>query len=130
MTVFLDANVIMYLTGADHPSRDRDHAVAGELVLSDTRLVTDTQVVHEMLHRYAPIARPDAVEPAYGLRHELADDVVPIGSVEIEAAEALVLDGIGARDALHVAATRSKEIRRIFTFDRGFDRFADLERAR
>jgi len=128
VTVFVDANVVMYLIGAPHPNRDRSQALLDQLILGDTRLVTDAEVFQEILHRYAAINRPEAIDPAFATLSGVVDDVFEIDMAAITAAKALVLDGVGARDALHVATMRANEVSRILTFDRGFDRFADLER--
>lgn len=130
MTVFLDANVIMYVIGSAHANRDRAQELLDELILNDTRLVTDAEVFQEVLRRYAAIARPEAIEPAYAALQGLVDEVFSIGLSEVEAAKDVLLAGFGAeaRDALHVATMRANGVSRILTFDRGFDRFGDLER--
>lgn len=128
MTVFLDANVVMYLIGAPHPNQDRTRVVLRDLVQSETRLVTDAEVYQEILHRYAALHRLDAIDLAFSTMSGLVDAVFPIGMSEIDAAKALVLEGAGARDALHAVTMRSNSVGRIFTFDRDFDRFDDLTR--
>lgn len=128
MTVFVDANVVMYLIGAAHPNRDRSQALLDQLILDDTRLVTDSEVFQEILHRYAAINRPEAIDPAFATLSGIVDDIFGIDMAVIDAAKALVLDGVGARDALHVATMRANGVSRVLTFDRGFDRFTDLER--
>lgn len=128
MSVFIDANVVMYLVGAAHPNRDRAEALLDELILADTRLVTDAEVYQEILHRYSAIKRTDAIAPAFDTLSGLADEVFAIGHDEVVQAKVLVLDGAGARDAVHVAAMRAHGVSRILTFDRGFDRFEDLTR--
>lgn len=128
MTVFLDANIAMYLVGSAHPNRDRCVDVLDQLVLDDRRLVTDAEVFQEILHRYSAIGRPAGLSDAYRTMNSLVDEVLAITLEHTDAAKALVLEGIGARDAIHVATMRSVNITQILTFDRGFDRFEDLER--
>ena len=128
MSVFLDANVAMYLVGAAHPNRDRVVEILDGLVLGDNTLVTDAEVFQELLHRYAAVARPDALADAYRVMQELTDEVYPVTLADVDSAKALVLDGVGARDAIHVATMRAHRVRRIVSFDRDFDRFSDLER--
>jgi predicted nucleic acid-binding protein len=128
MTVFLDANVPMYLAGAPHPNKARADELIDELLLDGTRLVTDAEVFQELLHRYSAINRPKQLVDAFAVLSGFADDVFSIGVDEIDAAKALVLEGVGSRDAIHVATMRAQGVARILTFDRGFDRFADLER--
>ena len=38
------------------------------------------------------------------------------------------VDGVSARDALHVAVMRKAEVSRIFSFDRGFDACLGVDR--
>ena len=128
MTAFVDANVVMYVIGAPHPNRDRVQALLDQFILEGTRLVTDAEVFQEILHRYGAIGRHDAINPAYEVLRGLADDVFAVGLAEVEAARELVLDGAGARDAIHVATMRSNDVHRILTFDPGFDNFHDLQR--
>lgn len=128
MSVFLDANVVMYLVGNTHANRDRAKDLLDELILSETRLVTDAEVYQEVLHRYAAIGRREAIEPASAALDGLVDEVFSVGRDEIETAKTLVLDGVGARDALHVATMRANGVARILTFDPDFDRFDELTR--
>lgn len=128
MTVFVDANIAMYLVGAPHPNRERAQVLLDELILADTRLVTDAEVFQEVLHRYAAIQRREAIEPAFAVLKGIIDEVLSIGVAEIDDARGLVEEGAGARDAIHVSAMRLNSVSRILTFDRGFDRFEDLER--
>lgn len=128
MTVFLDANIPMYLVGAAHPNRERARAVLDELVIGRTRLVTDAEVYQEVLHRYAAIRRPEAIDPALRVLDGLVDEVFPITRSEIGTAAALVKGGAGARNAIHVAVMRAHGVTRILTFDHGFDHFGELSR--
>lgn len=128
MSVFLDANVVMYLVGTPHANRDRAKDLLDELILSGTRLVTDAEVYQEVLHRYAAISRQEAIESACAALDGLVDEVFAVGRDEIETAKTLVLEGVGARDALHVATMRANGVERILTFDPDFDRFDELNR--
>lgn len=128
MTVFLDANIPMYLAGAAHPNKTRADHLISHLLLDGERLVTDAEVFQEILHRYSAINRPESLADAFALLAGLADEVFPIGIDEVAAAKALVHEGVGSRDAIHAATMRARGIRRILSFDRGFDRFPDLER--
>jgi predicted nucleic acid-binding protein len=96
VSVFLDANIPTYLVGADHPHRDRARDILDQLILDETRLVTDAEVYQELLRRYAAIERLDAIEPACNALDELVDDVFSIRREDIDAAIPLVLGGAGA----------------------------------
>ena len=67
--IFIDSNVPMYAVGAPHPNEDHVRLRVREALADGRRLVTDAEVLQEILHRYAAIARLDMIEPAF--------DVVP-----------------------------------------------------
>ena len=120
----------MYLVGSAHPNKDRVSAVLAQLVSDDEQLVTDVEVYQEILHRYTALRRPGAIDDAFESLDEIADQVLDFGMPEIRAARDLIaaVDGISARDALHVAVMRKAGIDRILSFDRGFDRLPGIER--
>lgn len=121
--IFIDSNVPMYLVGAPHPNKDRALAVLTQLVRDGERFVTDVEVYQEILHRYTAIKRHDAIDAAFESLDAITDDVLTFGMSEIRAARALInsVDGLSARDALHVAVMRRAGADRILSFDRGFD---------
>lgn len=128
--IFVDSNVPMYLVGASHPNKDRAAAVLARLVGIGERLVTDVEVYHEILHRYTATQRLDAIDAAFKSLDAIADDVLTYGMAEVRAARGLIgsVDGLSARDALHVAVMRTAGISRILSFDRGFDACPGIER--
>lgn len=54
----------MYLVGAPHPHKTDAQRLVERLLLDRERLVTDTEVLQEILRRYAAINRRDAIQPA------------------------------------------------------------------
>jgi uncharacterized protein len=94
--------------------------------------VTDAEVLHEVCHRYSAIDRRDAIQPAFDALLGLVDEVIPIRREEVETAKEIVLayGSLSARDAIHIAAMRVRGIRRIMSFDRGFDDHPAVERVR
>lgn len=130
MTTLVDSNIPMYLVGADHPNKESAHRRLDELIARGERLVTDVEVLQEILHRYAAIGKPEAIQPAYDAVLGVVDEVVPIALGEVEEAKLIVLGqyGLSARDALHLAVMRIHGIRSILSFDAGFDRFPGVER--
>ena len=61
---FNDSNVPMYLVGAAHPHKTDSQILMERLIAAGERLVTDAEVLQEVLHRYAAINRREAIEPA------------------------------------------------------------------
>ena len=128
--IFVDSNVPMYLVGASHPNKDRAVAVLTQLVGYGERFVTDVEVYQEILHRYTGTQRVDAIDAAFDSLDAIADDILTFGMSEIRAARALIrsVDGLSARDALHVVVMRKAGISRILSFDRGLDACPGIER--
>ena len=130
--IFVDSNVPMYLVGAPHPNKDRALAVVARLLHDGERLVTDVEVYQEILHRFTAMRRLDAIDPAFESLDAIAADVLTFGMPEIRSARALIdsVDGLSARDALHVAVMQRAGIDRILSFDRGFDACPGIVRLR
>ena len=128
--IFIDSNVPMYLVGAHHPNKTRVVQLVGELIRNGERLVTDIEVYQEILHRYTAIRRTDAIDGAFRSLDTIADEVFGYGMPEIRAAWTIIdsVEGVSARDALHVAVMRSNRVDRILSFDRGFDAIPGIER--
>src|SRR3954453_110713 len=120
----------MYLIGNDEKHRVRTAHLLDRTINDRERLVTDTEVFQEILHRYTSIDRREAIQPAFDLLHAILDEIIPIDMPVIEAAKTLVLGypRLSARDALHVAVMQEHGIDRIMSFDRGFDAIPGLRR--
>lgn len=128
--IFVDSNIPMYLVGAPHPHKTDARRWLEELVTSRERLVTDAEVLQEILHRYVSIARPDAIQPAFHALLGVVDEVFAVDRTTVERAKEIVLGhkGLSARDAVHLATMRIHGVQRILTFDRGFDGFPGITR--
>lgn len=97
--------------------------------MDNRRLVSDAEVLQEILHRYVAIGRRDAIQPAFEALLSIVDDVFPITVATLERARDVVLSSnISARDAIHVAVMQRQGIEEILSFDRGFDGVAGIRR--
>lgn len=128
--IFIDSNIPMYLVGADHPHKADAMRLLDELIARGERLVTDVEVLQEILHRYVAINRPDAIQPAFDAVLDVVDEVLPVALPDVDVAKTIVLGGYGlsARDAIHVAIMRANDVGTIVSFDSGFDRYPGIER--
>ena len=128
--IFIDSNVPMYLVGAAHPNKDRAITALTQLVGDGERLITDVEVYQEILHRYTAIQRPDAIDAAFESLDGIADDILTFGMSEIRSARALLgtVEGLSARDALHVAVMQKVGASSILSFDGGFDACPGIKR--
>ena len=62
--IFVDSNVPMYLIGAAHPHKTEAQFILERLIAAGQRLVTDAEVLQEILHRYTSIEKREAIGPA------------------------------------------------------------------
>ena len=94
------------------------------------RLVTDAEVMQEILHRYTAIGRLDAIQPAFDVLLGLVDDVFAVDAGAACRAKEIVLGvtGLSARDAIHIAVMEAQDVRRVLSFDCGFDRYPGISR--
>jgi predicted nucleic acid-binding protein len=128
--IFVDSNIPMYLVGASHPHKADAQRLLERSISLGERLVTDAEVLQEILHRYVAIDRRDAVQPAFDAVLGVVDDVLPVTRQDAERAKAIVLGSprLSARDAIHVAVMEHHGIARILSFDAAFDRVPGVTR--
>lgn len=128
--IFLDSNVPMYLVGAPHPHKADVRRLLEKFISDRERLVTDAEVLQEIMHRYVAINRRDAIQPAFDSLLDIADEVFPIDRLAAERAKAIVLGHprLSARDAVHLATMEHHRVNRIFSFHAGFDGYPGITR--
>jgi len=128
--ILVDSNVPMYLVGAAHPHKIDAQRVLERLIADRQRLVTDAEVLQEILHRYRGIDRLDAIQPAFDALLDVVDAVLPIEHRDAELARDLLLARwqLSARDVLHVAVMQRYGIDQIISFDRRFDDVSGIVR--
>lgn len=128
--ILIDSNIPMYLVGAPHPHKSDAQRLLETLVSDRQRLVTDAEVLQEILHRYVAINRRDAIQPAFDALLGVVDQVFPIDRLVAERAREIVLGRpqMSARDAVHLAVMQQHGIEQILTFDAGFDGFPGIKR--
>lgn len=121
--IFVDSNVPMYLVGAAHPHKADARRSLEELISGGERLVTDAEVLQEILHRCVAIGRREAIEPAFEALLGVVDDVFAIEPRDVQRAKEVVLarSRLSARDAVHLAVMERCDVSRILSFDEGFD---------
>ena len=81
--VFIDSNVPMYLVGGAHPHKADSQLLLERLIAAGQRLITDAEVLQEILHRYTAIDRREAIVPAFQAILNVVDDVVPIEKADV-----------------------------------------------
>ncbi len=120
----------MYLIGAPHPHKSEAHLLLERLITSGQRLVTDAEVLQEILHRYAAIGKREAIGPVFQLLLDIVDDIFAIEKADVLRAGEIVQNRalLSARDSVHIAVMERHGIRSILSFDADFDRWPGLKR--
>lgn len=128
--ILIDSNIPMYLVGAPHVHKADAQRLLEKLISERERLVTDAEVLQEILHRYAAIQRRDAITPAYEALLGVVDAVIPIDRAMVERAKNILLGAprLSARDAVHLAVMQLHGIDRILSFDTGLSGFPGITR--
>jgi uncharacterized protein len=120
----------MYLVGAPHPHKADAQRLLEKLITDRQRLVTDAEVLQEILHRYVAIDRRDAIQPAFDALLGVVDEVLAIDDRVVQRAKQTVLGyrQLSSRDAVHLSVMEQNGIERILSFDSGFDAFLRITR--
>lgn len=127
---FIDSNVPMYLVGAAHRHKTDSQILLERLIASGERLVTDAEVLQEVLHRYSAIDQREAITPTLRVILNTVGDVFPIEKADaLRAAEITQSRSrLSARDAVHIAVMVRHGIHSTLSFDGDFDRWPGLNR--
>jgi len=128
--IFVDSNIPMYLVGGAHPNKTAAQVLLESLIANGERLVTDAEVLQEILHRYSSINRRDSIDPAIQLTLSVVDEVFAVEKAEVLRASEIAQSRtmLSARDALHIAIMERQRIRSILSFDADFDHWPGLRR--
>ena len=127
---FLDANVVMYAAGAAHPLRKPCREALTRALERGVSLVTDAEVLQEILHHYFSLGRPEVAQTVYQSTVRLVDEVLPVDESHTSRALELLLahNQLTPRDAVHIATMEGRELSRLLSTDRDFDGLREVER--
>jgi predicted nucleic acid-binding protein len=128
--ILVDSNIPMYLVGDSERHKSAVKHLLQRLVAEQQRLVTDAEVLQEILHRYVSINRREAIQPAFDALLRIVDEVLPFDRAAAERAKEIVFGQaqLSARDAVHIAIMEGHGIGRILSFDGGFDGVPSITR--
>jgi hypothetical protein len=120
----------MYLIGGAHLHKTESQFILERLIAGNQRLVTDAEVLQEILHRYTAIDRREAIGPALQATLDIVDEVFSIERADVlraaEIAQGRAL--MSARDSVHIAVMEHHGIQSILSFDSDYDRWPGLRR--
>jgi predicted nucleic acid-binding protein len=120
----------MYAAGADHPLREPCRRALERAVASRIVLITDAEVLQELLYRYFAINQPEVARSVYESTTRLCDEVLDVGEKHTARALELLLGHprLSTRDAIHIATMESRGLRRLLSTDRDFDGLTEVTR--
>ncbi len=129
-TVFIDANIIMYTVGTDHPLKAPCQEIVQKIIVGGLEAVSDTEVFQEILYRYWAQGKKEAGVSTYNDFRQLVSLVFPITVEEMDKARDLLLQHphLTPRDSIHAAVMQSHGIGEIYTADRHFDKLPGIKR--
>ena len=130
MRVFIDSNIPMYVAGRDHPNREPARRFLDRVRTGEVEGCTSTEVLQEILYRYAALGRLDLAGEVYDLFVQLCPVVFAVTLADTDRARAMLSRSspVGVRDAIHAAVMLNNEITSIATFDSAFDRVSGVSR--
>jgi predicted nucleic acid-binding protein len=130
--IFVDSNIPMYVAGRDHPLRDPSRRFLERARAGQIEICTSTEVLQEILYRYAGLKRLDLAAAVYDLFVQMCPVVLPVTLADTDRAKALLtsVSGLSARDAVHAGVMMNHQLSEIATFDEGFDAVAGIARVR
>jgi predicted nucleic acid-binding protein len=128
--IFIDSNIPMYLVGRAHPNKSGAQRLLEEAVIAGERLVTDVEVLQEILHRYDALHQRHSIQPAFDAVLAVVDEVLQVDLTDLDRAKNILLAShrLSARDALHLAVMQRHGIGVVMTYDAAFDGVAGIRR--
>lgn len=128
--VFVDANIPMYVIGGEHPNKVLALELINQLASTREPLATNSEVFQEIMHRYLAINRREGIQLAFDYLENLVDRVFPVTLNTVKEAKSMLSSnpGIASRDAVHLATMSEHGIKRILSFDAGFDQIGGIQR--
>lgn len=130
MRVFVDSNIPMYVAGRDHPNREPARRFLEQVRSGELDACTSTEVLQEVLYRYAALRRLDLAAQVYDLFVQLCPVILPVTLADTDRAKSMLgsVPNVSVRDAIHVAVMTNNDVTVIATFDTGFDGMPGISR--
>ena len=128
--IFVDSNIPMYLIGSPHPHKTDAQRLVERLISDHERLVSNAEVLQEILHRYVSIRRQEFIQRGFDVLLGIVDEILAVDCAAAERAKEIVLGHprLSARDALHLAVMEQHGVDRILSFDSAFDGYPGIQR--
>lgn len=129
---FLDVNVSMYAAGKAHDYKASCVWVMTEIAEGHLETVIDTEIIQEILYRYGAIRQKQLGVQLAGNLLSLIPHVYPVtledSQLTIQLFDRHFDQGLTARDAIHIAVMKNRDIKEIISTDAHFDVLKGIKR--
>lgn len=128
--ILVDANILMYAVGAEHPYKRPSIAFLGLIGSGEIEATIDAEVLQELLHRYRSLNRWREASEVYALTRQIFPLVLPVTAEIVDEAKRLMdrHHQLLARDAIHAAVVAVHGLAAICSYDRDLDVIEGLRR--
>ena len=129
--LFLDANILMYAVGKEHPYREPCRAILRRIALDELIVVTNVEVLQELLHRYRSLGKPDLASALYAATKDLCEEVFAVTVEDLDRAHEILgasSSDLSVRDAVHAATSLRRGIEEILSTDQHFESVEGITR--
>ena len=126
----LDANIVIYSMGRDHPYREPCRAIINQLEERPHDYAVDAEMLQEILYVFSNRGDINSGVEAVLRLLDLFPDVIPITGAEIGTATRLIGQPpqLSVRDAIHAAVVLEHGLEGIVTADKVFEHIPGLRR--
>jgi len=129
-TVFIDTNIPIYAAGWAHPFKQPSLAFLQRIALGEMEGVSDSEVLQEILYRFAAINEPQHGFAIFDDFIKGVPSILPVEKEDVMLAREILMKspGIKPRDAIHAAVMKNNDIRVIYSYDTHFDMIKGVRR--
>ena len=130
MKAFIDANILMYASGAPHPYKASSLQLLERIADNTIESVSDVEVLQELLYRYWAVRQADQGLALCDQAMRLIPTILPVELPDVVVAKRLfaAYRMIEPRDAIHAAVMLNHGVTHLYSYDRHFDRIPGLTR--
>jgi predicted nucleic acid-binding protein len=128
--ILLDANILMYAAGREHPHKEPSAELLARVARGTVEAAIDAEILQEVLHRYRSLGRRRDGFRLYDLTRTVVRTVLPVTDAVMDEARSLLESHprLSARDAVHAGVCLVFSADAFCSYDRDFDRIEGLRR--
>ena len=129
-SVFIDANIIMYCVGKEHPLKKNCQEIVKKISEGKIEAVTDVEMLQEILYRYWSIGKLELGYQTYQHVISLIPHIYSITLQDLHLSAELLnqYPQLSPRDSIHVAVMKNNQISSIYTADKDFEGIPQIKR--